>query len=208
MSGFRNYIVFYWILFENAVLLQFVLIIMSFKIENLSVDFVKLTDGHHEFDYDLDKTFFEHFGNHDILDANLLIELDIEKHGDLIVADLFTSGTMNITCDRCLTEIGLPIEAEFKIIYHLNSEHTLENEVVNDLNSDVIYLKPQDYSFNITQAVYESTLIALPMVKNCDDLIDKPCDQLMLDKIDGINQGSTQLDPRWEKLKNILNNEE
>jgi uncharacterized metal-binding protein YceD (DUF177 family) len=107
-----------------------------------------------------------------------------------------------------LAEIGLPVEAEFKIIYHLNSEHTLENEVVNDLNSDVIYLKPQDYSFNITQAVYESTLIALPMVKNCDDLIDKPCDQLMLDKIDGINQGSTQLDPRWEKLKNILNNEE
>jgi len=30
----------------------------------------------------------------------------------------------------------------------------------------------------------------------------------MLDKINGINQGSTQVDPRWEKLKNILNNEE
>ncbi len=181
---------------------------MSFDIENLTVEFVKLTDGHHEFDYDLDKTFFEHFGNHDILDASLLCELDIEKRGNMIVADLFTSGIMNVTCDRCLSDIGLPIEAEFKIIYHLNSEHILENEVVNDLNSDVIYLKPNDYSLNIAQALYESTLIALPMIKTCDDLIDKPCDQLMLDKINGINQSTTQVDPRWEKLKNILNNEE
>lgn len=181
---------------------------MSFIIENLTVEFVKLTDGHHEFDYELDKTFFEHFGNTDILNANLLVELDIEKTGNLLVADLFTSGTLQMTCDRCLSDIGFPIEAEFKLIYHLNSEHTLENDVVTDLNSDTIYLKPHDFSFNIAQAVYESTLIALPMIINCDDLIEKPCDQLMLDKINGINQGPAQVDPRWEKLKNILNNEE
>lgn len=181
---------------------------MSFEIENLTVEFVKLTDGHHEIDYVLDKTFFEHFGNLDILNANLIVELDIEKNGNLLVADLFTSGTMHLTCDRCLSDIGFPIEAEFKLIYHLNSEHTLENDVVTDLNSDTIYLKPHDYSFNIAQAVYESTLIALPMIINCDDLIEKQCDQTMLDKLNGINQGSTQMDPRWEKLRNILNNEE
>ena len=62
---------------------------MSFDIEYLAVEFVKLQDGQHQFDYQLDKTFFEHFGNHDILNANLLCELDIEKRGNMIVADLF-----------------------------------------------------------------------------------------------------------------------
>ena len=103
--------------------MQFVLINMSFDIEYLAVEFVKLQDRQHQFDYQLDKTFFEHFDNHDIQEADLKVEMDIVRNGNLMIADLYTSGIISDSCDRCLSKIGLPIEAEFKIIYHLNSNH-------------------------------------------------------------------------------------
>ncbi len=177
---------------------------MSFDIEYLAVEFVKLQDGQHQFDYQLDKTFFEHFDNHDIIEADLKVELDIERNGNLMIADLFTSGSIVDSCDRCLSKIGLPIEAEFKIIYHLNSNHEISENEIKDLTTDVIYLNTVEFKINIAQAVYESSLMALPMIKNCDDLEIKPCDEEMLKKLEQINQGETQVDPRWEKLKTII----
>jgi uncharacterized metal-binding protein YceD (DUF177 family) len=103
-----------------------------------------------------------------------------------------------------LSKIGLPIEAEFKIIYHLNSNHESNENEIADLTTDVIYLNSVEFKVNIAQAVYESSLMALPMIKNCDDLEVKPCDEAMLKKLEHINQGETQVDPRWEKLKTII----
>lgn len=179
---------------------------MSFDIEYLSVEFVKLKDGNHTFKYQLDKTFFEYFGNNDILDADLNIELDIQKNQNLMIMDIFTIGNIYDTCDRCLSKIGLAIDADFKIIYHLNSSIDSTNDTeIKDLNTDVVYLKPHEFKTNIAQSIYESSLMSLPMIKNCDELDVKPCDQGMLEKLERINQGETEVDPRWEKLKNILN---
>jgi uncharacterized metal-binding protein YceD (DUF177 family) len=183
---------------------------MSFDIEIFTVEFVKLADGHHEFDYEIDKTFFEYYENHDIVDAHLKVEMDIHKTGNMMIADIFTQGIFKLPCDRCLTELSLPVEAEFKLIYHLNADHITEIEVINDLDSDVVYLTPQEFKINIAQAIYESSLMDIPMIKTCDDFSENSCDQFMLDKLNGTSSESThvQVDPRWEKLKNIFNNEE
>lgn len=183
---------------------------MSFDIEIFTVEFVKLTDGHHEFNYQIDKTFFDYYENNDIHGAQLKVELSIEKNGNMMIADIFSSGEFICSCDRCLKDVSIPIEAEFKIIYHLNSEHVTETEIIDDLNSEVVYLTPQEFKVNIAQAVYESTLMDLPMMKTCDDFSDNSCDQIMLDKLNGNQNESDGLptDPRWEKLKNIFKNEE
>lgn len=183
---------------------------MSFDIEIFTVEFVKLTDGRHDFNYQIDKTFFDYYENSDVLGANLTVELVIEKNGNMMIADIITSGDFICSCDRCLKDLSIPIEAEFKIIYHLNSEHVSDIEVIDDLNSEMVYLTPQEYKVNIAQAIYESSLMDIPMMKTCDDFSDSFCDQLMLDKLNGNQSESaeTPVDPRWEKLKNIFNNEE
>jgi len=86
----------------------------------------------------------------------------------------------------------------------LNSNHENNESEIKDLKTDIFYLNPIEFKINIAQAVYESSLMALPMIKNCDDLEVKPCDKEMLKKLEHINQGETQVDPRWEKLKTII----
>ncbi len=190
--------------------MQFVLLIMSFDIEILTVEFVKLADGHHEMDIDLDKSFFEHYQNSDVLNAQLKVEIDIEKTGNMMIVDLLTIGHIEFPCDRCLKDLAVPVDVDFKVIYHLNSEHITEIEVVNDLDTDVVYLTPQEYKVNLSQVIYESSLLAIPMIKNCDDYEGNECDELMIDKINRIQSEdlTDKVDPRWEKLKTILKNEE
>ena len=190
--------------------MQFVLINMSFDIEIFTVEFVKLADGYHEFNFEIDKTFFEYYENSDLVDAHLKVEMDINKTGNMMIADIFTHGNFILPCDRCLTELSIPVEADFKLIYHLNSEHITKTEVINDLDTDIVYLSPLEYKVNVAQAIYESSLMDIPMIKTCDDFNDNSCDQIMLVKINGTSDKSADkpVDPRWEKLKNIFNNEE
>ena len=185
---------------------------MLFDKELLSVEFVKLKDGMHQFQYQLDKAFFELFGNTEVLKADLNVQVDMEKSVNMLQVRLNSTGFIFETCDRCLTDLGLPVEAEFKIFYHLNVEEVKEDGV-EDLYTEVVYLKPSDYKINLAQSIYESVLISLPMIKNCDDLDedDKPCNFEMLDKLEQMNHGDTQnesVDPRWNKLKELFKKEE
>jgi uncharacterized metal-binding protein YceD (DUF177 family) len=61
---------------------------------------------------------------------------------------------------------------------------------------------------SIAQPVYETSLLALPMIRNCDEMETKPCDEVMIQKLETLNSDSTEepeVDARWEKLKQLKN---
>ena len=46
------------------------------------------------------------------------------------------------------------------------------------------------------------------MIRNCDEMETKPCDEVMIQKLETLNSESTMdevVDPRWEKLKQLKN---
>jgi uncharacterized metal-binding protein YceD (DUF177 family) len=72
---------------------------------------------------------------------------------------------------------------------------------------EIIYLNRNEISYDLKQFLYESVLLSLPNVKNCDGFEEpKPCDQTVLNRIQSQvddNERDSD-DPRWEKLKDIL----
>jgi uncharacterized metal-binding protein YceD (DUF177 family) len=77
-----------------------------------------------------------------------------------------------------------------------------------DEGVELIYLRPHEFSLSIAQTVYETSLLALPMIRNCDEMDSKPCDQGMIQKLETLNSESTdenEVDARWEKLKQLKN---
>lgn len=181
---------------------------MSFDLEYVSIEFVKLKDGNHAFKYQLDKTFFDYFGNSDILNADILATIYVEKNGNLMIANIHTVGKIYFSCDRCLENLAMPVDSEFKLIYHLNSELESQENEIKDLYTDVIYLKPSVFKINLAHSIYESSLLSIPMIINCDDFSEenKPCNQEMLSKLNDLHQGAEQeTDPRWNELYKLLN---
>jgi len=177
------------------------------KTEFLVIEFVKLKDGKHELDFRVDKAFFEFFGNEEVQKADVSVFVNVEKSGNWMNLLLNITGSIHTTCDRCLESIGFPITTKYRIMVKLesNEETPADNE---DQDTELVYLKSSDYKISVAQQVYETSLLALPMLKNCDLLDIKPCNEQMLNKLHELQDNSSDsdesIDPRWLKLKEIL----
>ena len=166
------------------------------------IEFTNLRDGHHEFRYKLNNTFFEAFENNEVLDAAVRVLVKLEKQPQMLQMGLTVTGIVNINCDRCLEALNMPVDNECLIIYKFTEEAS-KQETQRDY--ELIFIAPQDYSINVAKPIYESVLLNVPMIRNCDLLESKPCNQEMLQKLEELKQnGEEESDPRWDKLKDYL----
>ena len=93
------------------------------------------------------------------------------------------------------------------VIVKLDSQEEADTDH-EDEGVELIYLRPHEFKLSISQPVYETSLLALPMIRNCDEMETKPCDEVMIQKLETLNSESTMdevVDPRWEKLKQLKN---
>jgi uncharacterized metal-binding protein YceD (DUF177 family) len=72
----------------------------------------------------------------------------------------------------------------------------------------LIYLRSSDFELNLASSIYESFLPCIPMVKSCETLENKDCDDSVTRIINQDGNNDDSVDPRWEKLKQLLNKKE
>lgn len=111
--------------------------------------------GTHNYDFNIDKTFFEDNENTLIDDANLKISLALEKKETMMVAHFELQGTVTTTCDRCNDPIALPVEESYKLIFKFGTEVT-DDETL-------IMLDPDAYEIDFTGIFAELMIISLPL---------------------------------------------
>ncbi len=185
---------------------------MEINLDDFTIEHVKLKVGDHNFYFTLNKSFFEYFGYVDLNDCNFNTEVKLIKSDSMMIADIQSTGWMSFDCDRCLTPIKFPLNSFIKVIYYLNSEDS--NQIDSDkLDLDLVYLRPSEFSINVSKYIYESFLTCIPMIRNCDDLNEKPCDFDILQRLTGQNTNeetneNQEIDPRWLQLKELLNKKE
>jgi len=84
------------------------------------------------------------------------------------------------------------------------------SEFENYSDDEIIYIAPKLIEFDLTQYLFESFMLSLPIKKTCG-LGNKKCNVEVLKKLENIRvveQGKIDKnnDPRWDKLKGIFNN--
>ena len=99
------------------------------------ISFKGLKAGVNEFHWHADGEFFESFGNPDIRDANLEIEVKVTNEDWEIGAEVWIHGTVTVLCCRCLGDLDLPVDVSF------------ETSGVQDLSQDI----------------YDEVCVSLPM---------------------------------------------
>jgi uncharacterized metal-binding protein YceD (DUF177 family) len=194
------------LLAQNGVFLPFVLVAMFDKAEDLSIEFVKLKDGKHALGFRVDETFFEELGSKEVHKADVSVEVEVDKNVNWMHVRLHMTGSMTVDCHRCLVPLPLAIDAKYLLIVKLDSQEEAVTEH-EDEGVELIYLRSHEFKLSISQPVYESSLLALPMIRNCDELEIKPCDEAMIQKLETLNGSTTDevVDARWEKLKQLKN---
>jgi len=168
------------------------------------IDFQGLSEGVHEFVFDVDNAFFESIDYSDIQEGTLKTYLVLTKKTQMLELDFKIQGFVNTVCDRCLEELKMPIDFEGQVFVKFS-------ETEQEDTDEVIYLFPGDYELNLSHYIYESIRLSLPL--KCVHPEDKDgnstCNPEMLKKIENLKSDTSAedlIDPRWSELIKLKEN--
>ena len=135
-----------------------------------------LRSGPHQYEFVADRSFFQSFEDSPIEEAQVKVDLELDKRPDMIVLEFSFSGHVASTCDRCLVGINLPVEGEGRVLI----KYSWDQEESTD--EDVVYIHPDSPKLNVAPFVYEFVVLSLPLIKvyNCEEEEQPPCDEKML----------------------------
>lgn len=175
-------------------------------LSSYNIAFKGLALGKHEFDFQIDKKFFDHFDGGIADDGNVQAKVILEKQSALMVLWFHVSGTVKIQCDRCLDLYDQPISAENQVFIKYG-EDTFEE------GDDVIWVDVNDHQVNIAQMLYDFIILAIPIrqIHPKNENGKRGCNPEMLKKLKDLSYNTEnheeQTDSRWDDLKKLLGNE-
>lgn len=172
------------------------------------IEFPKLRAGANQFEFKVDEKFLSDYEYSPVKQADVDIKLNLFKTENMLDLDFMLSGTANVVCDTCLAAVDMPISLIFKLVIKFSDSENLADD-------EIIYLNRGEHEYDLKQFLYESLIVAIPSKKSCDEVPEpKPCNKDVLAKIGLVTNveeaeeesGEKDTDPRWDKLKDIFNN--
>jgi uncharacterized metal-binding protein YceD (DUF177 family) len=171
------------------------------------VEFKGLKEGLHEFEYEIEDKFFEHFDQDLVSIGNLEVKVDFEKRNTFLKLYFNIKGWVELTCDRCLDDYRQKVKQQSELLVKFD-----ENNYEDD--DEVIWLLPEEHKINLAQLIYEYIVLGIPMKHVHPDKKngESGCNPEMIERIN--NQSlreeeeneEKEIDPRWEALKKLKNN--
>ncbi len=177
------------------------------SLKQYSIPFTGLKIGQHQFNFEVDKRFFDEFEYSLVKDGLLSVSLLLEKRETLMVLNFKIKGTVQLSCDKCLGGFPHDLEAEDRLIAKFT-----ESDDMSD-SEEVLIITRSESEVDISSFIYEIINLAVPYLNICEDPGNTPaCDLEMLNKIEELSgqkeesESEQQDDPRWDILKNIRKN--
>jgi uncharacterized metal-binding protein YceD (DUF177 family) len=167
------------------------------------IEFVKLKNGVHEFDYKLQDTFFSEKEGSLYESGQIDVHLTFRKSDNLFVLDFSLQGFVGTECDRCTDPIRVALYTSSRLNVRIDPEKAGMDE-----EPDLWYIDPFAHKLNVYDYLYDTICVSLPLRKVCSESMDeKLCNHDFEEKISKEDHGeNASEDPRWSKLKDLLNN--
>lgn len=173
-----------------------------------------LSEGKHEFEYDLNDKFFSLIddGTADVKRGNLKVVISLKKTSVTFELSFDIKGVVHVPCDRCLDDIDMEVDTQNRLVVKFGKEYSEESD-------EIVIIPEDDGAINIAWFLYEFIVLSLPAKK-----VHPPgtCNKAMSSKLnkhrakssdegdDDIEEGDEAIDddssfsdPRWDTLKDI-----
>jgi len=173
------------------------------KQKEFTIPFVGLKVGEHTYNFEINNTFFEHFEYDEFNEANLHLDVLLNKKNTLLEFTLSFQGAVNVNCDTT----NEPYDQELEGTYHFVVKF---GEEFNDENEDLLIIPHGSYEVNIQQYIYESIVLAMPTRRIHPGVEDGTLQSDILNKLEELSpklENKTEeesTDPRWDDLKKLL----
>lgn len=173
------------------------------KHKEFVIPFSGLKQGKHEFDFEIDNTFFESFEYNEFNGAAINLLVLLNKSSTMLELEMTANGTVNVYCDVTNEPYDQAIEANLDLVVKFGDEF-------NDDNDEILILAHGEFQVNISQYVYEMLVLAVPLKKVHPGVLDGTLESEALAKLDELHpkevkeNKNKETDPRWDSLKKLL----
>jgi uncharacterized metal-binding protein YceD (DUF177 family) len=168
------------------------------------IPFRGLKEGKHDFEFVADNSFFEQFDLSEVKKGLVRISVELVKHSQFLELHFRLGGKVTVTCDRCLDPFVLGIEHQ-AVLYIRFGEKSYEQ------SEEVVILADSVNEVRLDQYIYEYVHLALPYQRIHPEIDGySGCNPEMMQKLEDhtSDEESDGQDPRWDKLKGLINNTE
>ena len=166
------------------------------------IQFSGLKTGKHQFDYQLDNSFFEYFNYDDFNSVAVKVDLILEKKHTMLELNFKHKGVVNVPCDLTNVDFDLPVKGKLKLIVNFGDAY-------NDENEELLILPHGEFQVDVSQYIYEMIVLSVPFKRIHPGVKDGTLKTDVLDKLDKLSpkeekKEEESIDPRWENLKKLL----
>ncbi|SIQ00973.1 YceD family protein [Maribacter ulvicola] len=172
------------------------------KQKEFNIPFSGLKQGKHDFNYQIDNTFFDSFGYDEFNAAAIILDVVLHKSSTMMEVDLEASGTVNVNCDMTSEPYDQAINGDLHLVVKFGEEY-------NDENDEILILPHNEHQLNIAQYVYEMLVLAVPQKRIHPGIEDGTLESEVLDRLKELQpkekrSNKEENDPRWDELKKLL----
>ena len=172
------------------------------KNKEYSIPFAGLKQGKHEFEYNIDNTFFESFDYHEFNDAEIKLHIELDRMSTALELEMKTKGTVNLYCDLTNEPFDQNIEASLKLLIKFG-------DVYNDEDDEILIIPHGAHQVNVAQYVYEMIVLSVPSKRIHPGVLDGTLNSVALKRLEELQpkenkKDKNKIDPRWEALKKLL----
>lgn len=163
-----------------------------------------LKEGIHTYGFEIKTGFFEYFENPDLPGGNLNMNLTLHKKSEFLELAFHFNGSLYLVCDRCLEVFNYEVVVTDKIFVRFGNKF-------EEMDDNVITIPREESRFNIAQYIYEFAALSVPYKKvhpntenggsGCNPEMIKRLNEL---RVEEKNLTNDNVDPRWDKLKNLI----
>jgi uncharacterized metal-binding protein YceD (DUF177 family) len=176
------------------------------QLNEFLIPFIGLKLGKHQFEYQINKAFFDSFDYDDFESSDIKVNLVFEKKTTFMELNFKHKGTIHVSCDLTNEMFDMPIKGKMRLVVQFGEEF-------NNDNDELLILPHGEHQIDISQYIYEMIVLSIPLRRVHPGIKDGTLKSEVLDKLNELKvkekktdktQKEENIDPRWDKLKQLL----
>lgn len=175
-----------------------------------------------KYEFLLDNLFFANIDGPEIQKGKINVVLTVKRVSHAFELSFQTEGTVKIPCDRCLDEMEQLVATSDKLMVKFGHDYAEEG-------ANLIVIPEEEGEINVAWFIYEFIVLAIPMkhvhapgkcnkamtsklnkhlrTSSSDEEVDVNEEIFEVSEEDNtIDDTDERIDPRWNDLKKILDN--
>ena len=189
------------------------------KFDKYKIDLKGMQADSCKYEFLLDNLFFAHIDGPEVQKGKVNVELTVKKTSRAFELSFQTEGIVWVPCDRCLDEMEQPVTSSDKLMVKFGREYAEEGD-------NLIVIPEEEGEINVAWFMYEFIALSIPMkhvhapgkcnkgmmgalnkhLRTSADEEDEMDDFLDEEEMTDEPSEAREIDPRWNELKKILDN--